>query len=104
MNKISYCNLFYLSGKIAVVTGGAGLLGQHFCAGLAESGATVVVVDLQKDKAQEFAKTLSVRYKTQTMGLGCDVSDPESVQAMTEQVVSEFSVINILHNNAELAH
>jgi len=100
MNKISYCNLFDLSGKIAVVTGGAGLLGQHFCAGLAESGATVVVVDLQKDKAQEFAKTLSVRYKTQTMGLGCDVSDPESVQAMTEQVVREFSVINILHNNA----
>jgi NAD(P)-dependent dehydrogenase (short-subunit alcohol dehydrogenase family) len=100
MNEISYRGLFDLSGKVAVVTGGAGILGQHFCAGLAESGATVAVVDLRADKARELAQALTVRYKTQTIGIGCDVSDPESVQAMVARVVTEFGAINVVHNNA----
>ena len=100
MNEISYRGLFDLSGKVALVTGGAGILGQHFCAGLAESGATVAVVDLRADKARELAQALSVRYKTPTIGIGCDVADPESVQAMVARVVTEFGEINVIHNNA----
>jgi len=100
MNNDSYLNLFDLSGKVAIVTGGVGILGQQFCAGLAESGATVVVVDLQKSKAQELAEALGVRYKTSSIGIGCDVSDPESVREMVARVVSEYGEINILHNNA----
>ena len=100
MSEISYRSLFDLRGKVAVVTGGAGILGHHFCAGLAESDATVVVVDLQEDKAQELAQALSLRYKIQTIGIGCDVSNPESVQAMVARVVSEYGEINVLHNNA----
>lgn len=100
MNGISYRGLFNLRGKVAVVTGGAGILGQHFCAGLAESGATVVVADLHEGKAKELAPALADRYKVEAIGIGCDVSDPESVQAMVARVVTEFGVINILHNNA----
>lgn len=100
MNEISYRDQFDLHGKVAVITGGAGILGQHFCAGLAESGATVVVVDLQEDKAQELAQALGARYKVQVIGIGCDVSNPESVRAMVAQAVTEFGEINILHNNA----
>lgn len=100
MSEISYSGLFDLRGKVAVVTGGAGILGQHFCAGLAESGATVVVVDLQEDKAQELAQVLSVRYRVQAIGIGCDVSNPKADQAMVTRVVSEYGEINILHNNA----
>jgi len=98
--EISYRGLFDLRGKVAVVTGGAGILGQHFCAGLAESGAYVAVVDLQGEKAHESAQVLAKRYKTKVIGLGCDVSDPVSVQAMVAAVVAEFGEINILHNNA----
>jgi NAD(P)-dependent dehydrogenase (short-subunit alcohol dehydrogenase family) len=100
MSEISYRGLFDLYGKVAVVTGGAGILGQHFCAGLAESGARVVIVDLLEDKAKELALSLTDRYKVQTIGIGCDVSNRESVQAMVERVVSEFGEINVLHNNA----
>lgn len=100
MSEISYRGLFDLHGKVAVVTGGAGILGQHFCAGLAESGARVVIVDLLEDKAKELALSLTDRYKVQTIGIGCDVSNRESVQAMVERVVSEFGEINVLHNNA----
>jgi NAD(P)-dependent dehydrogenase (short-subunit alcohol dehydrogenase family) len=100
ITEISYRGLFDLSGKVAVVTGGAGILGQHCCAGLAESGANVVVVDLQGEKARESAQALVAHYKTKAIGLGCDVSDPKSVQAMVAEVVAEFGEINILHNNA----
>ena len=100
MNEISYRNQFDLHGKVAIVTGGAGILGRHFCAGLAESGAAVAVVDLQEDKALELAQALAERYKGKTIGIGCDVSSPKSVQAMVSQVMAEFGKINILHNNA----
>jgi len=100
MNELSYRDQFDLHGKVAVVTGGAGILGTHFCAGLAESGAAVAVVDLYEDKAQELARSLAERYKSKAIGIGCDVADAESVRAMVEQVVSEFGEINILHNNA----
>jgi NAD(P)-dependent dehydrogenase (short-subunit alcohol dehydrogenase family) len=100
MSEFSYRVLFDLTGKAAIVTGGAGLLGRHFCAGLAESGARVAVVDVQEDKALELAHALGQRYNGQVMGIGCDVSDPASVKEMVERVVAEFGEINILHNNA----
>ena len=100
MSEISYRGLFDLHGKVAVVTGGAGILGQHFCSGLAESGARVVIVDLLEDKAKELAVTLTDRYKAEVIGLGCDVSSRECVQVMVDRVVSEFGEINVLHNNA----
>jgi NAD(P)-dependent dehydrogenase (short-subunit alcohol dehydrogenase family) len=100
MSELSYRDLFDLTGKAAVVTGGAGILGQHFCAGLAESGAKVAVVDVEEDKALELAQALRQRYNGQIIGVGCDVSDPASVTAMVAHVISEFGEINILHNNA----
>jgi len=100
MSEASYRDLFDLSGKIAVVTGGAGILGKHFCAGLAESGAKVAVVDLDEEKAVGLAKELSLRYKSQVVGIRCDVSEPASVKTMVNDVLTEFGEINILHNNA----
>lgn len=100
MREISYRGLFDLSGKVAVVTGGAGILGRHFCAGLAESGAKVAVVDLQEDKVIELAQILHAQYKVDVIGVGCDVSDPASVKDMVSNVVNAFGEINILHNNA----
>ncbi|MCW6037899.1 SDR family oxidoreductase [Spirulina subsalsa FACHB-351] len=100
MNKKSFRDSFNLSNKVAIVTGGAGILGRHFCAGLAESGAKVVVVDIQEPKAKDLAQELSQRYKTKAIGIGCDVSQPESVNQMISAVLSEFGEIHILHNNA----
>jgi len=97
---MNYKGLFDLQNKTAVVTGGVGILGQHFCSGLAESGANVVVVDLLTDKAHNFAEVLTEKYGVKAIGYGCDVSDPISVQTMVKDVVTEFGEINILHNNA----
>jgi NAD(P)-dependent dehydrogenase (short-subunit alcohol dehydrogenase family) len=100
MEDISYRGLFDLTGKVAVVTGGAGVLGKHFCAGLAEAGASVAVVDLQGDLAEQLAQSLQERYNTSVIGIACDVSSPDSVQAMVKQVTSALGNISVLHNNA----
>jgi len=95
-----YKSLFELRGKRAIVTGAVGILGQHFCRGLAEFGAQVAVVDLDMDRCTRFAEELERDYGTRAFGVACDVSDPNSVANMVDQVVKRFSAIHILHNNA----
>lgn len=95
-----YKTLFDLSGKTALVTGAVGILGQHFCRGLAEFGANVAVVDLNEKRCEEFAGKLHNDYGVLAAGISCDIADPNSVSEMVKRVVDRFSAINILHNNA----
>lgn len=87
---------FQLDGKVALVTGGAGILGQHFCDGLLQAGAKVAVVDLDEEKARSIAVALGER----AFGFGCDVACAKSVKRCVDAVVSHFGSIDILHNNA----
>lgn len=87
---------FQLDGKVALVTGGAGILGRHFCEGLLQAGAKVAVVDLDEDKARSVAATLGER----AVGFGCNVACAESVKRCVDNVVLHFGTIDILHNNA----
>ncbi|WP_025229418.1 SDR family oxidoreductase [Fimbriimonas ginsengisoli] len=93
-------DLFRLDGKVAIVTGGAGILGRHFCEGLAAHGADVAVFDIVADPAAELASRLSAEYGVRAIGLACDVSDPESVRQGVDQVVADLGGIHVLHNNA----
>ena len=95
-----YASRFDLSNKTALVTGGSGILGKHFCRGLADCGANVIVADLDETGAREFAEELNLDYQTKAIGIGCDVSSPDSVKEMVSKSVSEFGSIEILHNNA----
>ena len=97
---MSYTKLFDLHGKNAIITGGVGILGQHFCEGLAESGANIAVVDLNADEVHDFVMVLKEKYGVKAIGYACDVSDQKSVQAMVKDVVNKLGEINILHNNA----
>jgi NAD(P)-dependent dehydrogenase (short-subunit alcohol dehydrogenase family) len=95
-----YKNLFDLSGKVAIVTGAVGILGQGFCRGLASFGAKLAVVDLDPDRCSAFAAELEGDYGTSALGVACDVADPASVARMVQQVVARFGAIDVLHNNA----
>lgn len=99
-DNFSYKTLFDLSGKTALVTGASGILGRYFCAGLAESGAAVALVDIREDGVRELAAELAAKYGVKAQGFVCDVSDPQSVRSMVKQVVTAFGHIDILHNNA----
>ena len=93
-------DLFDLTGKVAVVTGAVGILGQRFCRGLAEFGANVALVDLDPEPCESLARKLEEDYGISAVGAACDVANPESVPEMVKRVVSHFGAIHILHNNA----
>jgi NAD(P)-dependent dehydrogenase (short-subunit alcohol dehydrogenase family) len=95
-----YRHLFELSGKVAVVTGGCGILGRHFCAALAGYGASVVVVDLDPAACEALAARLEDRFGVPCLGVACDVSRLEQVQALTARVLERFGQVDVLLNNA----
>lgn len=101
MNKgpTSYRQRFDLSGRTAVVTGAVGILGHRFCAGLAEFGANVAVVDLDKGAADSLAADLTTKFGVKAIGISCDITDPKAVDGMAARVADEFGDIHILHNN-----
>lgn len=83
-------------GEVALVTGGAGILGQRFCAGLAAAGAQVAVVDL----VEEAASTVAAEIGAGAAGFACDVADPQSVESCVYAVMKRFGRIDVLVNNA----
>jgi NAD(P)-dependent dehydrogenase (short-subunit alcohol dehydrogenase family) len=91
---------FSLRGKGAILTGGAGILGQGFSAGLARHGANVAVVDINLKAAQETAHKIAKEYGVKTIGIGCDVSSPSSVASMVKRAVKAIGEVHILHNSA----
>ena len=98
--KSHYRNLFELNGKVAIVTGAVGILGQRFCRGLAEFGAQVAVVDLDLERCTAFAEELERDYGTRPLGSPATCRIRPRLPNMVEQVVKRFGAIHILHNNA----
>lgn len=96
---MTYFDKFSLKGKTAIVTGGAGILGQNFCFGLAEAGARVAVVDINLQGAQQVAEKIN-QMDGEAIAFHCDLTSEQSVEDMVERVVAEFETIDILHNNA----
>lgn len=98
--KGEYRAQFDLSGKVALVTGAAGILGRHFCAALADSGADVAVLDLSPSAAQEIAGEIAARFGVRTIGVAADVADPKSGQKAVAEIEAMLGPIDVLHNNA----
>jgi NAD(P)-dependent dehydrogenase (short-subunit alcohol dehydrogenase family) len=97
---MTYRDLFSLAGKTAIVTGGAGIIGQRVCRGLAEFGAKLAVVDIDAAAAAALAEALKREHGTEALAVQCDVADPGSVAAMVATVDERLGGIHVLHNNA----
>jgi NAD(P)-dependent dehydrogenase (short-subunit alcohol dehydrogenase family) len=95
-------DLFNLSGKVAVVTGGAGGIGKALALGLADAGADVIVASRGLAKLEEVAKAIRAKGK-KSLAVSCEVTDPKSVEAMVQSVLKEFPRIDILVNAAGIA-
>ncbi len=92
---------FDLEGQVAVVTGGAGLLGAEFCRTLAEAGAAVIVADLDVEAADKVAQGLTDAGFAGA-GFGLDVTRIESARELASVTVSKFGRLDILVNSAAL--
>ena len=86
---------FDLTGKAAIVVGGAGGIGEATARMYASKGAKVAIVDC-KDTCPEVAEAITKDYGVKTIGVKCDVTSQESVDAMMEQVIAAFGEVNIL--------
>ncbi|CDQ19033.1 gluconate 5-dehydrogenase [Halobacillus karajensis] len=91
--------LFDLTGKVALVTGGGRGLGKQIAEGLAESGAHVVVCSRKVEACQEVSKQLK-QLGVDSLAFECDVTNRDQMQKVVDQTVDHFGRIDILINNS----
>ncbi len=94
-------DLFDLTGRVVMVTGGAGFLGKEFCQKLATVGAIPVVADIDRDAARAAAEAIT-QAGQRALAAEVDVTKKESVAAMVKAVVEAFGRVDALVNNAAL--
>ena len=87
---------FDVKGKVAVVTGGAGVLCAEMCRALAQAGAKVAVLDLRLESAE----ALAVEIGNGAIGVSCNVLEKSSVEEAAQRVIDKFGRVDILINGA----
>ncbi len=88
-----------LSGKVAIVTGGARGIGRAYCLGFAGEGTSVVVADIDREAAEQTAEEIKTK-GGRAIGIKVDVANWDEVSKMVDQTLTEFRHIDILVNNA----
>jgi NAD(P)-dependent dehydrogenase (short-subunit alcohol dehydrogenase family) len=92
--------MFDLSGRVAILTGGGGMLGRQFLGTLLQAGAKVVVADVNADAARDAAKTHEGR--GETMAIGVDISRKDETERLADETMRRWGRIDILVNNAAI--
>lgn len=92
--------LFGLEDRVAVITGGAGLLGLKHAEAIAFAGGIPVLLDLPQANPDEKARILSDAFRCESLGIAADISDEKSITDAQDQILGRFSKVDILINNA----
>jgi NAD(P)-dependent dehydrogenase (short-subunit alcohol dehydrogenase family) len=93
---VSALELFDLSGKVALVTGGGKGIGRQMATALAEAGADLVLCARNVERCEEAAAAMPTR----ALALACDVRDKAQVDAVVARTLEELGRIDVLVNNA----
>jgi gluconate 5-dehydrogenase len=92
-------DMFRLDGKVAVVIGGAGGIGEIMASGLAVQGATVAIASRNLQKLETVAQKIRSETKSAVAAFQVDIIEKESVARLAKQVVSKFGTVDILVNS-----
>jgi NAD(P)-dependent dehydrogenase (short-subunit alcohol dehydrogenase family) len=98
----SISDLSNLEGRVCLVTGGAGYLGSTIGQALAELGAAIVLLDIERDRCQEVAAKVAEEFSVGTLPLVVDMEDEEALRSVAEQVVEHFGRLDVLVHCAAL--
>ncbi len=93
-------NLFDLSGKVAIVTGGNGGIGLGIALGLAQAGAKIAVLGRNTAKSQAAAEKIRAETNVEAIAVHADVSVPEQIEQAAAEVLQQLGRADILFNNA----
>jgi NAD(P)-dependent dehydrogenase (short-subunit alcohol dehydrogenase family) len=93
-------NELNLKDKVAVITGGAGIICSTMAKSLAAQGVKTVILDLNKAAADEIAKQIENEFKTQSIGVSASVLDKSSLEEAKKVINERFGPIDILVNGA----
>jgi len=91
-----------LSGKVAIVTGALGLLGRQHCQSLARAGAHVIVLDLDSDGCERFARELERDEHVRCLPAAADIVSKQALEDVRARILERFGRIDVLINNAAL--
>ncbi|MFW5637301.1 MAG: SDR family NAD(P)-dependent oxidoreductase [Thermodesulfobacteriota bacterium] len=91
-------DIFKLNGKIAVVTGGAGGIGEALALGLGYHGATVVVASRNREAIEAVAQKITKETGSEAVAIPVDVTDEQSTADLMKQVKEKYGRIDILVN------
>jgi NAD(P)-dependent dehydrogenase (short-subunit alcohol dehydrogenase family) len=97
--RSSALELFHLSGKTAVVTGGGRGLGQYMAEALSDAGANVVLCSRKLEALEEVKAEIEGR-GGKALALECDVTDPDDVDRAVKETEEAFGAIDVLVNNS----
>jgi len=89
-----------LTGRTALITGGAGHIGMAFGETLAEAGANIAILDRDESRVQSVAGGIAEKYAVQTIGMTMDLSNEEEVVAAPKRVAEELGSLDMLINCA----
>lgn len=93
-------NPFDLTGRVAVITGGAGLLGEQHARAIAAAGGIPVLVDINPQRACEKAAALADEYGVAALGCAADITKEAEIVALRDTILDRFGRLDILINNA----
>jgi NAD(P)-dependent dehydrogenase (short-subunit alcohol dehydrogenase family) len=93
-------SLFDLTGRVAVITGGAGLLGEQHARAIASEGGIPVLVDVSGRGATEMAERISTEYGVPAWGCRVDITKVDELRGFLAQLLDRFGRLDILINNA----
>jgi len=96
-------DLFKLSGKVALVTGGGRGIGKFIATGLAEAGADLILASRKMKNLEATAQALSQEFGVKALPIACDMAKEEEIDAMLTTALAAFPRIDILVNNAGAA-
>lgn len=91
-------DMFSLDGKVAIVTGGAGGIGEALALGLGQQGATIVVSSRNQETIEAVAARIKATSGKDALAIPCDVTSEASVGQLVDAVMKQFGKIDILVN------
>ena len=90
-------NMFDIAGKVAVVTGGSGVLGSNIAEGLLKAGAKVIIIGAHQDRVDAALERLKA-VSQDVAGTVCNVLDIESLRSVKDTVLSKWGRVDFLIN------